>query len=233
MIARYDLRRHQPCFDFYTWLCDVKTRGATEIVLQTQMTSPSLKKWGARNIEGRVNSILRPGPALAGLPCREGVDGLDIGTSLFKEFIDIYKPEFAFERLRTVWPRKGHRYTVTLRKSEQKPWRNSDEKVWRRFAADVDAVLIEDYSVKRIGLHKRMALYAGAQMNFFVPNGPGHLLYLTDYPYVIFGCDLNERGFAKTGIERGAQIPWAHEKQRLVWEAPTRESLHRHLSACA
>jgi hypothetical protein len=230
LVARYDLRRHQPCFDFYTWLCHVKNLGATEVVLQTRAISKGLGKWDRLDIRKRVASILEPGSAFADLPYRYGDDGEDIGTSLFKEFIEIYQPKFYFQRLRSVMAPKSYGYTVTLRKSTQKPWRNSEEAVWRKFASDVGAVLIEDYSVKPMGLHKRVALYAGAKMNFFVPNGPGHLLYLTDYPYAIVGCNLNEKGFAKTGIEPGCQIPWAGAHQRLVWETPTLDSLQRCLA---
>ena len=67
-------------------------------------------------------------------------------------------------------------------------------------------------------IHDRMALYAGAEMNFGVTNGPMGMLYLTDYPYTVFDCLTNAKGFASHGIAVGGQIPWANDNQRLVWD---------------
>ncbi len=224
--ARFDLRHQQPTFDFFTWLCHVKTQGADEIVLQTRKVSDRLSRW--TDIPERVESILKPGPALAGLPCREGEDGEQGGTGQFAAFLKNHGPKFKFPRLKSVLQPAQHRYTVTLRKSAQKPWRNSDEVVWRSFAEEIGAFVIEDYSVQPISLHERMALYAGAKMNFFVTSGPAQMLFFTDYPLMMFGCNLAPKAFDRIGISNRGQVPWARDDQTMIWETPTRDVLRKH-----
>jgi len=230
MLAKYDLREAQPCFDFFTWLVHVKAQGATEIILQTKTISPMLMfEWGLQDVRRRAKSILFPGPALAGLPCRECVNGEEgqiKGTASFSKFLENYKPDYNFPRLKTVLPPKQVDFTVTLRKSKQEPWRNSDEKLWRGFAADIGALVIEDYSVKPIHLHERMALYAGATMNFFVLGGPSHLLYFTDYPFMVFGCE--KRIFEKRKFYVGEKFAWFNSNQHLVWEPISKSTLWKY-----
>lgn len=158
-------------------------------------------------------NVLKPGCAFAGLPCRSGSDGDDIGSHMLQALHGV-----PFRRLQTVKPKGTFRYTVTLRETGHNPHRNSNKQVWLDFAARIGAFVIEDYRVKPMHIHDRMALYAGAEMNFGVTNGPMGMLYLTDYPYTVFDCLTNVKGFAAHDIQIGGQVPWAKPNQRLVWD---------------
>lgn len=212
MIARYDFSAQVASFDFFTWLVHVQSLGATEIVLDT--TKFRLSKWDIDEAWKRYHSVIEEGSALAGLPSREGTDGEVFGSHNLKDIAALP----TFNRLRTVLPKKNARYTVTLRRSTHNPHRNSDEPVWREFAKLIGALVIEDYSVVPIHLYERVALYAGAEMNFGVTNGPLALLYLTNYPFMMFDCISSKKGFAGHGIKKWTQLPWASKDQILVWD---------------
>jgi hypothetical protein len=123
------------------------------------------------------------------------------------------------------------RYTVTLREEPRLPWRNSNGAAWRAFAAEIGALVIEDHQVNPIGLHTRAALYAGAEMNFFVVNGPMHVCSLMGAPLLCFGANKCEGGLGRTGIAWGENYPWHGPDQRLIWEDDTLENLRRHFTA--
>jgi hypothetical protein len=88
-----------------------------------------------------------------------------------------------------------------------------------------------------------MAYYAGAKMNFGVPNGPLYPVMLSEYPVTIFGCPRVAGAFHNADIASGQQLPWSRPNQRLVWEPDTlpvllryfeelvREGSRRHLVA--
>ena len=145
-----------------------------------------------------------------------------------RALVEFCKAGRAFTRLRSVRPPATVRYTVTLRKTQRSPLRDSDEAVWRDFAAEIGAQVIEDYDVKPIALHARVALYAGAEMNFFVSNGPGILCSFTAYPCMLFNTVHAAGSMKSDGIEYGAQHPWLLPNQRAIWEIATHESLRRH-----
>lgn len=211
MIARYDLSKRLTTFDFFTWLVHVQTLGATSVVFDERTIKST--KWDINESQRRVGNILKPGCAFAGMPYSTGCAGVDVGSHMLQNLFG--KP---FRRLRTVKPKGVERYTVTIRDTFHRPGRNSDRVRWLRFAKRIDAVVIDDYRIKPMHIHDRMALYAGAEMNFGVTNGPMGMLYLTDYPYTVFDCLTNAKGFESHGIEVGGQIPWAKPNQRLVWD---------------
>ena len=216
LIARYDLKKRLTTFDFFTWLVHVQTLDATEVVFDERTIKST--KWDIEESQRRIKNILKPGCAFAGMPFRSmhgfgPCTGDDIGSHMLQGLVG--KP---FRRLRTVKPRGSARYTVTLRETRHVPHRNSNIDRWRAFAKRIGAVVIEDYRIKPMHIHDRMALYAGAEMNFGVTNGPMGMLYLTDYPYMVFDCLTNAKGFASHGIEIGGQVPWANKNQRLVWD---------------
>lgn len=210
--ARYDFSTATASFDFFTWMVHVQALGATELVFDVRKFRTT--KWDADEARRRYETIIQPGAALAGLPWREGTDGEVIGS----HNVLAIKALRRFKRLRSVKPPGNVRYTVTLRRNAHNPHRDSIETNWRQFAAEIGALVIEDYSVKPIHLHDRVALYAGAEMNFGVTNGPMGMLYLTHYPYMVLDCVSNVKGFAGHGIGIGGQVPWAGADQVLVWE---------------
>lgn len=213
--ARYGLETQIATFDFFTWLCHVKKLGATEIVLSAKTVT---KKFSEAEMRARYENLIKPGPALAGLAWREGDDGVECGSRHIQELVKLGP----FERLCSVLPPGKARYTVTIRDTGHNSFRNSDEEVWRTFAAEIGATVIEDYRVKPIHLHERMALYAGAEMNFGVTNGPVFMLFFTPYPVMLFDCLQAKKSCEGHGIKLGQNVPFALKDQMLVWdERPT------------
>src|SRR4029077_9558000 len=96
-----------------------------------------------------------------------------------------------------------------------------------QFAKEIGAILIEDYAVQPIHLHDRIALYAGAKMNFGVCNGPVAMLSLTEYPMCMFVQNASARkSQIKDRLELGQErFPWMLANQRLVWREDTIENL--------
>lgn len=189
-------------------------------------SNPKTNKWPVEESRKRVESYILPGPALAGLPCREGTDGDDniCGQDL-AHIIAYCKAGGRFERLKSVLPPSRERYTVTLRQSANLSHRNSEQVAWRVFAADIGAYVIEDYDVKPISLHERMALYAGAEMNFGVLNGPVALCHLADYPVMIFRADSQAKLLRSRGVKDGGKFPWMLPHQHLIWQDDMIDSL--------
>jgi hypothetical protein len=112
---------------------------------------------------------------------------------------------------------------VTLRDYDRYKERNSGPD-WRRFAEEIGAVVIEDFTRKPIHLHDRMALYAGAEMNFLTGNGPGSCLLYSDYPYTLFNGRVN-RAYHKEHGWLDENLPWALPNQRTLWVMDTYENL--------
>jgi hypothetical protein len=224
--ALYDLRKRSTTYDYFTWQVHVQSLGADEIVFQANEIVST--KYGIKEAKKRFENFILPGPALSGMKCRFGNDGEDVGSSNIQDLIKAPP----FRRLKSVLPPASHRYTITLRQTFRKPERNSEEFIWREFGERIGALVIEDYSVEPIGLYERMALYAGAEMNFGIPNGPMNLLYYAEYPFILF-CEPepNRKGFAGHGIKVGDQLPVALPGQRLVWERATMKTLLREFDA--
>ena len=232
MIAFYDLQYRHPTYDFFTWLVHVKLLGAVEIVFPPLETWKFLmrKKWPREETLRRLDNFLYPGAALAGLPWRTGSEGeRHLGSHLYIEvWRDMQKLGCGLPRLRSVLPPGNVRHTVTIRETFYLPYRNSDPDLWRLFGERIGARVIEDTMRQDIGLYERMSLYAGAEMNWGIPNGPLSMLYLTPYPLTEF-CDPHKfrECFSRQHIPLNDQIPWFLPKQKLVWQKPTMDSLMR------
>lgn len=218
--ARYDLEHRNISFDFFAWQTHAVILGATEIVFGIKNLHK--RKQPVQESIRRYRSIIKPGPALLGLPSREGDDGVECATH--KYFGIMETKRWDFPRLKSVLPPGNARYTVTLRNVPVHPERNSPP-LWREFAKKIGAVLIEDFGDRPIDLHERVALYAGAKMNFGVINGPLAMLFLSPYPLMMCQCDTAVQAWGKHGVKRGEQLPWFLPGQSLVWEKPTIEQL--------
>jgi hypothetical protein len=226
MLARYDLRCELATFDFYNWLPMAAACGATEVVFGTRGWRDSI--WPVPVLRKRFETIIAPGPALLGLPSREGDDGEPIGPSKLKHFIAFVR-ENPFPRLRSVLPPGNVRYTVTLRHQDRKsPFRNSNQAAWRQFARDISAFVIEDYDDRPIHLHERMALYAGAEMNFGVSCGPMFMCSVSEYPCMIFNYGKLRTFLEKIGLTYGAPMPWCGRDQITIWENDDVDTIRRH-----
>jgi hypothetical protein len=226
VIARYPLGKYIPTFDFFSWLVLVKAAGATEIVIDTSQTKAY--KWTAEQTERRIQSIVIPGPALAGLPSRIGTDGVRYVHPDLENLVAFYRAGGRVEPLISVLPPETARFTVTLRQTQRSQGRNSNEAAWRRFAGVIGAPVIADYDDAPIHLHQRMALYAGAQMNFFVVSGPAHLCMLGGYPCMVFDAQKCEPTLLQNGLKRGENFPWAGPDQHLIWEPDDLPVIEKH-----
>lgn len=229
MKALYALSAKIASFDFFSWLVLAKAAGYTEVVFDTRQ--PKADKWSAAQVAERFETILRPGPALGGLPYSLGTQGEDRINTDARYLIQHVRNGGKIEPLRSVFEPGDVRYTVTLREEPRLPHRNSNITAWRTFAAEIGALVIEDHARGPIDLHVRMALYAGADMNFFVPNGPMHLASLAGYPMMCFACNKCEGAFGNIGIAVGEEYPWHNARQHLVWEDDELPVLRRHFAA--
>lgn len=227
MKALYQLSKKIAGFDFFPWLVMQAQAGATEIVFDTN--NPKVDKWPMATVMRRFESILLPGPALLGLPCSLGTEGrTDLAPYHQRDLVRLSYSGIQFPRLKTVWPAQRTRYTVTLRKTERSPSRNSDEQAWRAFAQEIGALVIPDYDDEPIHLHERMAYYAGADMNFFVTNGPLILCALSEYPAMIF--DNNISTMVKLGVPYGDKYPFCLPQHHQIYESATPETIRHHFN---
>src|SRR5215475_11967564 len=224
MLARYDLLYEHPTFDFFGWAVMAVAKGATGFVINDKVTD-------AETIR-RIESIILPGAELFGLPISCGPDGRRILVDenyrwRLRHFVHwTQKKGRNFTRLKSIKPPASEKYTVTIRNSRVDRYRNSNAKLWREFATEIGAYVIEDYYDKPIDLHDRMALYAGAKMNFGVWSGPMFLITLTDYPCACSNWGVDEPDkVLKSGIKQGQSPPWLLPNQRTLWKAASTESL--------
>jgi hypothetical protein len=235
MRALYDLSRYLPSFNYFEWLVMAKARGATRVVFDIR--NIRAKKWPLDVCRKRFYSICVPGCALANLP----YEIFDCGSMAAPNARDIAHPGGdhlmafwnsgrRFESLFSPLPAASYEYTITLRKTQRSPSRDSNDEAWREFAREISAFVIEDYDAKPIQLHTRMALYAGARMNFFVSNGPGVLCSFTEYPCMLFNTHHAEGSLRADGIGGwGVQYPWMLEdRQRAIWEPDSIDNIRRH-----
>jgi hypothetical protein len=228
MKALYRLKHRIAGFDFFPWLVMQAHAGATEIVFD--VNSPKTNKWDLQTVGRRFESILLPGPALLGMPCSIGTEGMtDLAPYHQKDFLALSNDGIQWPRLRSVFPPEKERYTVTLRRTGRWPEKNSNEAAWLQFADEIGARVIPDYEDKEIHLHERMALYAGAEMNFFVRNGPGILCMLSDYPGMFFGWDENAGKGA--GLPYGERYSFMRPQHHLIYEPDTLANIRRHFYA--
>jgi hypothetical protein len=214
----YDLSEELCTFDFFGWLVQAQAEGATEIAFDVRWFRPSI--YSGQQLWERYTSILAPGPALAGLPSRQGTDGikLPIGSSRMGRLVALSRQR-RFRPLSSVLRPGVARYTVTLRHQQKAKYRNSNEAAWRQFAQEIGATVIPDYDDEPMHLHERVALYAGAEMNFGIMSGPMTLCSLTEYPCMIFACGRGKEGIQmdKYGVPRGSQLPWMTPNQFSLW----------------
>lgn len=233
MRALYDLSRYLTSFNFYEWLVQAEADGAKGVVFDARRIREN--KWPLEIATRRFESICLPGPALIGLQAEVvrpgGVlpdDVRDYGAPGGARLVAFSKSGRKFRRLRTVKPAGTEEYTVTLRRTQRAPGRNSNEPVWREFAREIGARVIPDYEDEPLHLHDRMALYAGARMNFFCSNGPGILCSLSPYPCMMFNTHHARESLLGDGMAEFEQYPWMLPNQRAIWEEATPESLRRH-----
>lgn len=216
-------------YDVANWLAHVNLLGATEIVFDLHALRPG-KGWDVAETMRRFENYIWPMPGLYNLPARLGSDGdAKIGsTQVYDLQVDLERLGVELPRMRSPAPLLAVDYTVTIRETQHNPFKNSDRALWYRFAGEIGAHVIEDTSRTPITLYERVALYAGAKMNFGVPNGPMALMYYTSYPFRIMADPIvNAKSFGGHRIRVGETVPWLLPDQRIIWERATMDNLMR------
>lgn len=224
MKARYSLSTKIAGFDFFPWLVMARAHGATEVVFDTRR--PTTSKWPIETVRQRFDSILAPGCALLGMPYSIGTDGRDdIAPYHQRDLVRLVREGMQVPRLKSVLPPGNARYTVTLRRTQRSPGRNSRELNWQAFAREIGAHVIPDYEDRPIHLHERMALYAGAEQNFFVTNGPVMLCFLSEYPAM--GFCVNESPMTGFGVPFGEKYPFCLPQHHQIYETDELDVIRR------
>jgi hypothetical protein len=228
-VALYSLTNRIAGFDFFPWLVMQKHGGADEVAFD--ISQPRSDKWPLDLTMKRFESICWPGPALLGMPAKKGDRGRQFGGYHQRELVALCKtigPNIP--RLKSVLPPGKEKYTVTLRNTQRTPIRNSNVEDWKTFAAEIGARVIPDYDDVPIHLHERMALYAGAEMNFFVTNGPVMSCFLSEYPAM--GFDVQKSPMKGFGVPFGESYPWLLKDRHFqVYEPDTLENMRKHFAA--
>lgn len=231
MIALYDMRFMPTTYDYFNWLCHVKLLGATRIHFRIEPMGQS--KYSIAEGLKRFKNFIYPAPELFGLEKAMRNDGDGTIGSLY--FNDLQADAERLRgnakdipRFRSVLPPSDKRFTVTIRDTFRNVHKNSDRVLWEKFAARTGAYIIDDHAKKPMELHDRIALYAGAKMNFGVVNGPLAALYYSPYPFCIH-CDpiASAKSFGGHKIKSGDRAACFLPNQRWVWEKPTMDSLMR------
>lgn len=215
MEAVYRLNKSPATFNFVEFVCAAKTMGATSVVFDDSMGYRN--KFTFEASRRRMETIVEPLCALAGMPFRYGhadEAAIDCGYGMKNNYV-LFKDLGRIEKLKTVKPAGKHRITITIRNQQRHDDRNSNRETWDRVAVELNAHVIEDYDDRPIALHDRMAIYAGAEMNYFVANGPVALCLWSDYPYTLF-VRRNEDSFLRPKYCPGMQLPWAVDGQKIV-----------------
>lgn len=218
MIATYGLANYLASFEFFNWLVMVQADGADRICFD--LTNPKLKNFTPADVMRRFHSIIEPGPALAGLEYYCGGTQTQLRATP-SQLLPWFNSGKRFARLKTVKPPKSCKYTVTMRNNTGggARGRDSNSDAWCKFANEIDAIVISDYYDKEIHLHDRMALYAGAKMNFGVCNGPVHMISLTPYPVAMFVNGQSARNTQiRWGMKPEQKYPWMLNHQHMIWK---------------
>src|SRR5262249_60216416 len=99
---------------------------------------------------------------------------------------------------------------------------------WHKFAERIGAIVIEDFYDQPIPLHDRVALYAGAKMNFGVCNGPMALVSLTEYPAaIVVNTQSAINSLRRWSIDPKAKFPWMRSNQTVICQDDSFENLCR------
>lgn len=224
MQAVYDLTRYPANFNFLEFLVCSRTLGSDHVRFDNSRGYQA--KYSREDTKRRMQSICEPACALAGMTFDYGEGkGIDPGYHI-DAVLRVYEQCHGISKLKTVLDPKDVKYTITMRNYKRYEHRNSGES-WRRFAEEIGALVIEDYTDHPIHLHERMSLYAGAKMNFFVANGPGSLCVFSDLPYIQVMKNIDVAYHKACGYPPGSQYPWRVENQHLVWSDDDLDTLRR------
>jgi hypothetical protein len=238
----WDLKTAPPTWDFGIALVCAKTAGVERVHFRYE-GEVSRKKLSEELYWHRFKNIITPLCDLAKTPWVKGPggEGMTFGyhagdlEKVFKEHGRIWKYTTTYRAVG-----KKRRYvTVTIRESFRNMERNSNRPAWNRFISDLEkkskVIVLEDRELDPIPVSERMSLYAHADMNYGVNNGPMALLYCSESPYTVFNMipranpDPWREHMEKGGFPVGSQFSFRNERQKIVWESDDYEVLSREL----
>lgn len=238
MIAIWRMSERIPSFDVFMWMAMAKADGATKVIFDTR--NPRISKKGTvlglDNVTERFRSIIEPAPVLLGLKSRhinsgDAAHGLNPSAQFFGPWVESGRQ---FDRIQSIKPPVDCKYTVTIRDNETGTarGRDSNRAAWEAFAAEIGAVVIDDYCRQPIHLHDRLALYAGARMNFGVCNGPVHMITMSPYPVSLWvNSNAAVKSHLRWGLEHGRKMPHMLDNQHMVWAEDNLDNLRRTFDA--
>ena len=233
MTGLWDVGKDPLTWDFAVYLACVKTLGVDHVNFGIERPGPG-KFRGAKLppeviAERRFDNILKPLCELAGVAYSIGMEGMRHGFHLG----DLNR---VYAEHKTLWKyvpmtdsgKRGY-VTITLRESFRKTFRNSNIEAWYRVAAEIGkdkpVIVLQDCEYKPMPVAQRMELYAHADMNLSVSNGPAALLYLSEAPYLVFNMiphmderRIYEQHLSSGGFGIGSQFDFRNERQAIVWD---------------
>ena len=241
--ALYDLGKHPTTFDFAAWAVIARTHGADHVQFIYEGHIADWK-YPQHTAWKRFGNIILPICTLAGLKFSVGrrIEGLHL-PYLIGDVETMYKKLGRVELLKPVaLPTQSGYVTVTLRESFRTRYRNSNIPAWQQFVEYVErrgkeVIVLPECEQSPIDLIHRMTLYAGADMNLGVNNGPMTLCLYSAAPYIMLNMmPVNNTGEKTYDMERllrgcgfppGSQFSFRTDKQQIVWEPDTFDNIVR------
>ncbi len=256
--VRYNIATGPLSFDFIIWLVDAEMTRVREgapaplrvafwLGKQERLT-PKRELW--------LNNVFRPMLSFIGaVEDDTAINGRHKELYVPRDIVAAYN---AGEKLPILKPPRiieptQPPVTITLRESDNWPYRNSNMEAWCRFAKELmergeHVIFVRDtakayeplpgfmtYPTASIDLGERFSLYECAKANLFVSNGPAGLTFFGQRPCLIFtpiendNCQFiaNTPWFwrNRNGIEMGEQWPWYKANQRLIWKIDSYENI--------
>ncbi len=237
--AVYDLARNSPSFDFMNFMQPALERGAEGVWIVNGL-DPMKGCYGeADKQDERVENIILPIIQLYGLELvrshklpKEGKvvwpTGPQNEAHLFSWSVKMEKP-FPLMPSQEALDRANDRMNgerklvVSLREYHYDKPRNSGPD-WKQWAADHDAILVEDAFNVPITIDDRLALYELASLNLGVAAGHTSLQYFSYRPCLVFkwiaeGSKVSSVNYQtkRVGWPVGSQFKWSGKKQKLLW----------------
>jgi hypothetical protein len=216
-----------PSFDFATAVVILKTTGHDSVLFHFGDSLHALKH-NQSEVWSRLKNLLIPLADLAGLKWRISRETEPyIGLCPYGRIQTLYRDQgiWKFPLLKSAF--SGY-VTVTLRNMKRELQRNSSPD-WERVIKEINRPVIvmrDDMTIE-----ERMRLYSGAYMNLGVNTGPMALCHFSEAPYLTFNFGVDEHSrnvVVKSGLSSGSQFDFRNEKQLLVWEPDTYETVMKY-----
>ena len=250
--ATYFLANQPTTFDFAVWLSTVRTMGFESVSFIGDEFKDKGEAYTPEIARARMEHILRPLAALAGMPVVEGVGDYHriVGAGISHMMASL---GFLHRTRGDIWrfpyERRHDHITVTIRQSFRNEHRNSNRPEWDKFVAWAEnagfrVVVIEDceetiafkgtnVAFDPMPIAERMDAYS-CRMNLGVANGPMMLCWLSAAPHLTVGMGKNSpQELAMLAHPKGHDIPigsqpvWFLPWQRLVWEPDDADTIIR------